>query len=77
MAAVSPQSWRCLDVTLTSAEKSLSPKNSGDDIKQIKQTVVGRLNIQQMTESPVYIGCSRQQAAREKLGHDFPPLQTV
>lgn len=49
MAAASLQSCRCLDVTLTSAEISLSLKNSSDDIEQIKQTVVGRLNFQQLS----------------------------
>lgn len=50
MAAVPLQSRRCLGVALTSAETSLSLENSGDDIKQIKQTVVGRLNFQQLSK---------------------------
>lgn len=74
-AAVSKsQSCRCLDVTLTSTQISLRLKNSSDDTKQIKQTVV-RLNFQQLGEQPEYIGCHI--CTREKMVDVFQSLYMV
>lgn len=56
MASALLESCRCLGVTLTSTQKYLGPKNSMDDIKQIKQTVVGRLNFQQLSEKALCTG---------------------
>lgn len=76
MAAVLLQTCRCLDVTLTSTQIPFRLKNSSNDIRQIKRTVVGRLNFQQLSEQPLYIYWM-QQVIRENSQRMFFPLHDI